>query len=73
MYRTYEPPHEKKQTNKQQQQQNDCAASEDSDQPRHPPSLIKVFVCAQRVAEDPSFLRADSEDSAQTRWMPRLI
>ena len=26
-----------------QNQQNDCAPSEDSDQPGHPPSLIKVF------------------------------
>ena len=29
-----------------QNQQNDCVPSEDSDQPGHPPSLIKVFaVC----------------------------
>ena len=27
-----------------QNQQNDCAPSEDSDQPGHPPSLIRVFV-----------------------------
>ena len=26
-----------------QNQQNDCAPSEDSDQPGHPPSLIRVF------------------------------
>ena len=26
-----------------QNQQNECAPSEDSDQPRHPPSLIRVF------------------------------
>ena len=26
-----------------QNQQNDCGPSEDSDQPRHPPSLINVF------------------------------
>ena len=26
-----------------QNQQSDCAPSEDSDQPRHPPSLIRVF------------------------------
>ena len=30
-------------------------------------------LCAQRVAKDPSFLHADSEDSDQTEWMPRLI
>ena len=29
--------------------------------------------CAQWVAKDPSFLHADSEDSDQTGWMPRLI
>ena len=33
----YEPPHDK--TNKMA-----CAPSEDSDQPGHPPSLIRVFV-----------------------------
>ena len=47
-------------------QQNECAPSEDSDQSGHPPSLIRVFACAQWVAEDPSFLHADSEDSDQT-------
>ena len=51
-------------------QQNDCAPSEDSDQPGHLPSLIRVFTCAQW---DPSFLHADSEDSDQTGRMPRLI
>ena len=56
-----------------QNQQNDCAPSEDSDQPGHPPSLIRVFTCAQCVAKDPSFLHADSEDSDQTERMPRLI
>ena len=30
-------------------------------------------LCAQWVAKDPSFLHADSEDSDQTWWMPRLI
>ena len=30
-------------------------------------------LCAHWVAKDPSFLHADSEDSDQTRWMPRLI
>ena len=29
-----------------QNQQSDCAPSEDSDQPGHPPSLIRVFACA---------------------------
>ena len=40
-----------------------CAPSEDSDQPGHPPSLIRVFACLQWVAEDPMFLHADSEVS----------
>ena len=30
-------------------------------------------LCSQCVAKDPSFLQADSEDSDQTGWMPRLI
>ena len=30
-------------------------------------------LCTQWVAKDPSFLHADSEDSDQTGWMPRLI
>ena len=50
-----------------------CEPSEDSDQPGHPPSLIRVFACAQWVAKDPSFLHADSEGSDQTGRMPRLI
>ena len=50
-----------------------CAPSEDSDQPGHPTSLIKVFACALWVAKDPSFLHADSKDSDQTGRMPRLI
>ena len=62
----YEPPRDK--TNKMA-----CAPSEDSDQPGHPPSLIRVFAFAQWVAKDPSFLHADSEDSDQTGQMPRLI
>ena len=60
-----EPRHDK--TNKM------SAPGEDPDQPGHLPSLIRVFACAQWVAKDPSFLHADSEDSNQTGWMPRLI
>ena len=30
-------------------------------------------MCARWVAKDPSFLRADSEDSDQTGRMPRLV
>ena len=61
-----ELPHDK--TNKMA-----CVPSEDSDQPLHSPSLIRVLRCAQWVAKDPSFLQADSEDSDQTGRMPRLI
>ena len=56
-----------------QNKQNDCAPSEDSDQPGHPPSLIRDFACAPWVVKDSGFLRADSEDSDRTGWMPRLI
>ena len=54
-------------------QQTESASSEDSDQSGHPPSLIRVFACAQWVAKDPLFLHADSEDSDQTGRMPSLI
>ena len=50
-------------------QQSDCAPSEDSDQPGHSPSLIRVFALRSMVAKDPSFLHADSEDSDQTGRM----
>ena len=46
-----------------------CVPSEDSDQPGHPPGLIRVFT----VHLTGSFLHADNEDSDQTVWMPRLI
>ena len=39
-----------------------CAPSKDSDQPGHPPSLIKVFAVHLISTKDPSFLHADSED-----------
>ena len=35
---------------------------EDSDQPGHSPSLIRVFNVAQWAAKDQRFLHADSED-----------
>ena len=40
-------------------------------QPEHPPSLIRIFTCAQWAAKDQRFLHADSEDSDQTGRMPR--
>ena len=62
----YEPAHDK--TNKMA-----CALSEDSAQPGHLPSLIRVFTVGSMVAKDPSFLHEDSENSDQTGWMPRQI
>ena len=50
-----------------------CATFEDSDQPGHPPSLIRVFAVRWKVAKDPCFLHADSEDTDQIWGMPRLI
>ena len=47
------------------QSKHECAPSEDSDQPGHPPSLIRVFA----VHSMGSFLHADSEDSDQTGRM----
>ena len=50
-----------------------CAPSKDSDQPGHPPSLIRVFAVHSIGSYSPSFLHADSKDSDQTGQMPRLI
>ena len=52
-----------------QNQQNECAPSEDSDQPGHPPSLIRVFAVRSVGSLGPKFLHADSEDSDQTGRM----
>ena len=60
----FEPPHDK--TNKMAR-----APSKDSDQPRHSPSLIRVF--AVRSMGSKGFLHADSENYDQTGRMPRLI
>ena len=61
-----------------QNQQNDCAPNEDSDLPGRiclgiRPVRSESSLCAQWVANHPSFLHADSEDSDQTGRMPRLI
>ena len=56
-----------------QNQQTDCVPREDSDQPEHPPSLIRVFAVLSMGSKGPKFLHADSEDSDQTGRMPRLI
>ena len=53
-----------------QNQQNECAPSEDSYQPGHPPSLIRVFALRSVGNKGPKVLHADSEDSDQTGRMP---
>ena len=62
-----EPPHDK--TNKIT-----CAPSEDSDQPRYPPSLISLR-CPHEETLGPwlPIVRAHCENSDQTGQMPRLI
>ena len=37
------------------------------------PGWSESLQCTQWVAKDPSFLHADSKDSDQTGWMPRLF
>ena len=63
-----EPRHDK--TNKMA-----CATSENSDLPGHPPSLIRVFAVPARrkLWSHLAIYWAHSEDSDQTRRMPRLI
>ena len=56
-----------------QNQQMNCAPSEDSDQPGHPPSLIRVFTVGMKKAWVLSYPMRGSEDSDQTGRMPRLI
>ena len=45
-----------------QNQQNDCAPSEDSDQPGHPPSLIRVFAVRMKIAWVLCYPLSASED-----------
>ena len=61
-----EPPHDK--TNEMI-----YATSEDSDQPGHPPSLIRVLAVRLKKAWVLSYSLSASEDSDQTGRMPRLI
>ena len=56
-----------------QNQQSECASREDSDQPGHPPSLIRVFAVRMKKRWTLSFPLAHSEDSDQTGRMSRLI
>ena len=46
-----------------------CLPSEDSDQPGHPPSLIRVFAVRMKKA----WVLSNSKNSDQTGCMPRLI
>ena len=62
-----------------QNQQNDCAPSEDSDQPGHPPSLIRVFAVRMkktRVLSYPLSAQrrlwsdwADAQADLRPRWV----
>ena len=61
-----EPPHVK--TNKVA-----CAPTEDSVQPGHPPSLIRVFAVRFMGSKGPKVSSCDSEDSDQTGRIARLI
>ena len=60
-----EPPHDK--TNKMA-----CAPSEDSDQPGHPPSLIRVFAVRMKKAGILTYPLSASEDSDRTGRTPKL-
>ena len=62
-----------------QNQQNECAPSEDSDQPGHPPSLIRVFAVCMKKAWVLSYPlsaqrrlwsdRADAQADLSLRWV----
>ena len=52
-----------------QNQQNECAPSEDSDQPGHPPSLIKVFTVCLMGSQGPKVSSwADAQADLNLRW-----
>ena len=61
-----EPPHDK--SNKMA-----CGPSEDSDQPGHPPNLIRVFSVCMKKTQVLSYPMSPREDSYQTGQMPRPI
>ena len=54
-----------------QNKQNECAPSKDSDQPGHPPSLIRVFAVQSIGSWGPKVSSCRQPD--QTGRMPRLI
>ena len=53
--------------------QNECAPSEDSDQPGHPPSLIRVFADRMKKPGSLAVHWTHSEDSDRTGQIIRLI
>ena len=56
-----------------QNQQNDPCTQRRLRSARASAQSEQFSLCVQWVAQDPSFLQADSEDSDETGWMPRLI
>ena len=50
-----------------------CAPSEDSAQPWHPPSLIRVFTARLKKPWILGYPLRANEDADQTGWIPRLI
>ena len=62
----FEPPHDK--TSKMT-----FVPRKASDQPEHPPSLIRVFAVRSVGSLGPILFQADGADSDQTGRMPRLI
>ena len=50
-----------------------CGLSEDTDQSRHPPSLISLHCPHEKNLASLATHKADSEDADQTRRMSRLI
>ena len=54
-------------------QQTEYAPIEDSDQPWHSPSLIRVLAVHSVGNYGHNFLRVDSDNSDQTELMPRLV
>ena len=56
-----------------QNQQSECAPSEDSDQPGHPPSLIRVFAVRMKKHCVLSYPSSTQRRLWSDWWMPRLI
>ena len=65
-YSKFEPAHDKN-YNKT------CAISEDSDQPAHPRSLIRVFADRMWLLQPADYPKRAKKNSCHTGWMYRLI